>query len=189
MPTSLLDAVDLAAVRAAAGRRTGAAATLLAGLLEGQALAFDPDDPGWLGADDLVVGGAALGEELRRALDEAGGHPDAVAVTEPGRALALAAGGAAVGARRVGAGRTLCLLDAAALADGRTWEGALAGAGLPGLVVLWTLPAAEARAAERLLDAAGWPCERVAADAPVELLAGLDHVLAHATAGALLLAA
>ncbi|MGM0818462.1 MAG: hypothetical protein ACQETV_03630 [Actinomycetota bacterium] len=189
MPTSLLDAVDLAALRAAAARRTGGAAALLAALLEGQALAFDPDDPAWRGGDDLVVGGQTLGGQVRAALDEVGGHPEAVAVTEPGRALALAVGGAAAGASRVGAGRTLCLLDAAAVADGRTWEGALAGAGLPGLVVLWVLAAAEVGAAERLLDAAGWPCERVAADAPVELLAGLDRALARSTAGALLLVA
>ncbi len=189
MRASLLDAVDLPVVREAATRRAGAVATLLACLLEGQALAFDPDDPGWAGGDALVVGGDGLGEEVRHAVAEAGGHPDAVVVTEPGRAVAVAAGGAAVGATCAGAGRTLCLLDTAALADGRTWEGALAGAGLPGLVVLWTLPPAEAAVATRLLDAAGWPCERVAADAPVELLAGLDHALARATAGALLLVA
>ena len=189
MRASLLDAVDLPAVREAAARRGGAAATLLACLLEGQALAFDPDDPDWVGGDRLVVGGDALGQEVRDALAEAGGHPDAVVVTDPGRAVAVAAGGAAVGATRAGAGRTLCLLDAAALADGRTWEGALAGVGLQGLVVLWTLQGGAAAAAAGLLDAAGWPCARVPADAPVELLAGLDHALARQGAGALLLVA
>ena len=187
MPRSLLDAVDLPAVRAAGARRSGAASTLLACLLEGQVLAFDPDDPDWSGGDDLVVGGASLGEEVRAALAEVGGNPESVAVTEGGRALALAAGSAAADATRIGAGRTLCLLGSDALADGRTWEGALAGAARPALLLLWIVAATEAASAAQMLTAAGWPCDRVEAGAPVELLAGLDHALAGSRARALLL--
>ena len=179
MPTSLLDAADLAAVRAAARRRRGVGATMIACLVEGGAFAHDPADPAWADRDHLIVAAAALREPVATALADAGHrHGGGHISVAGGRGLAVAAGAASVVALDGGVARVYCLLDGRAVDEGATWEGALAGAATPGLTALFLLAPPVLDRARRLFATAGWRTAVADADDPVELLGALD--LAHA---------
>ncbi len=179
MPRSLLDDADLAAVRTAARRRGGVGAVPVACLMEGGALAHDPTDPQWADRDRLLVSGTSWRVAVTAALVDAGYTGGAGQVpVDGGRGLAVAAGAAAV-AELDGAGaRVYCLLDADALDEGLTWEGALAGARAPALTAIVLVAPSAVGRARRLFATAGWRTAVGAADDPVEVLGAFD--LAHA---------
>lgn len=169
-PRSLFDDVDLAAVRAAAAARTGDTSVVVSCLVEGGVLAWAPDDPEWPDRDRVVVSSPRLAASFAGIAGL--GRPD---VVDGGRALAAAAGAAAVGALEGGVFRVFCLLDEAAIEDGSLWEAARS-ARSGTLVAVVLAPAGPARLAGRLLSAAGWCVAEAAADEPAEVLGGLDRV-------------
>ena len=177
MARSLLDGADLTLLRGLTedGTDTAVAAAFIdAGLLQ-----FDPDDPGWEERDRLVVCGAAVGDALSGRLRVAGADPErvlaTVATSAGGEALGLAFGAAMASALDGGAWRSWCVLDAAACEDGRVWEVAdavgSAGAETLGAVVVGDRTAA-------LWRACGWKVHTASGTDLVEILGGLDQLMA-----------
>lgn len=170
LPRSLLDRVDLAAVRVAAAARSGEGAVVVSCLVEGGAVAWAADDPAWPDRDRIVVSSATLAALFA-------GTPDMPSpeVVPRGRALATAAGMAAVAAAEGAVFRVFCLLDEPALEDGALWESARAArAGT--LVTIVVASTETARRAGGLFAAAGWRVAEALADDPVQVLCGLDRV-------------
>lgn len=180
---SLLDHVDLAAVRRAAARHDGPFATALACLVDGGVLTVDHDDPCWADRDRLVVGARSAVPAVAAWLGEPVTDPTTGAASwvgaEPGGALAMAVGAATSAALDGGVLRAWCLLDDAAISDGAVVEAAAlarrAGMAAPALLAVVTPAGADHLAAQ--LAVAGWSGSRCLADDPAELLGALDHVL------------
>ena len=175
MARSLLDGADLTALRALTNG--GSDAAVAAAVVDAGLVQFDPDDPDWEDRDRVVVCGTALHAALAERLRAAGADPARVLVVAGtgGEALALALG-AAVASGLDGSGwRSWCVLDAQACEDGRVWEvaDAVRGAGAQALGAV----AVGARAAA-LWRACGWQVHTGSVADPVELLGGLDQLLA-----------
>ena len=175
MARSLLDGADLATLRALAGN--GVEAAVAAAVVDSGLLQFDPDDPAWEDRDRVVVAGSGLHGALAQRLTEAGADPGRVLVTAAGggEALGLAFGAAMASAHDGGAWRSWCLLDEEACEDGRVWEvaDAVRGAGADplGAIVVGERTAA-------LWRACGWQVHTATVSDPVEVLGGLDQLLA-----------
>lgn len=175
MARSLLDGADLTALRALAA--DGPDTAVAAAVVDSGLLQFDPDDPGWEDRDRLVVCGTAVSESLGARLRNAGAQPDRVltAVDGGGVALGLAFGAAMASTLDGGAWRSWCVLDAAACEDGRVWEvaDAVRGAGAQtlGAVVVGDRTAA-------LWGACGWKVHTADAADPLQMLGGLDQLMA-----------
>jgi hypothetical protein len=127
----------------------------------------------------VVVCGPDLAAALAGRLRDAGADPDHVLVTAEagGHALGLAFGAAMASALDGGAWRSWCVLDEAACEDGRVWEvaDAVRGAGADpsvlGAVVVGDRTAP-------LWRACGWQVHAAAVTDPVEILGGLDQLMA-----------
>jgi transketolase N-terminal domain/subunit len=179
LPRSLLDGVDLGALRQAGG---GGFAGLVAALVTGGAVQQDPDEPEWADRDRFVLGAPAAREAVRAAFAASPDHPDSgwVDAGEAGRALALAYGMAAASRLEGGTFTVHCLVDAAALDDGRTWE-VLRSARASRVRVLRpyaVLPDDGADAFARMLRAAGWVVATADAGDVIEILGALDQARA-----------
>lgn len=172
-PRSLLDDVDLTALRATALGLPGAWATAVACLGEGGALTWDALDPAWADRDRLVVGAQAALPAVRAAfgLDASGAfQPQPVA-----DALAVAVEQATASGAAGDPYRVLCLLGAGAARNGAVWEAAVTAAERRlGALVLIVLEA-PIRNTEAMLQAAGWSTLRARSDDPVAVLGALDR--------------
>lgn len=176
---SLLDHVDLPALRAAAAGLGPPFGVLAACLVAGGALAHDPDEPDWADRDRLVPGDTAAAAALSAAL-LAAGHPGGVDPLPAHEAAPFAAGLAAASRLDGAIFRTWCVLGRDGLAHGATWEAARTGREA-GLRTLTALVAADAEAcadARAVFGAAGWRVATCRGDDPAEVLAALDHALA-----------
>jgi hypothetical protein len=169
LPRSLLDGVDLPAVRAASARGRGELATALACLRAGGVLQHDPDDPQWMDRDRVIDGAGALGTS----------GPGSWWSSALGRdALALALGAGLSSSLDGGIFRVWCLLDETA-DDGRTWDAArTAAAQACATLTVVTSGSPDVRVAD-LLRAAGWPTFAATSDEPVEVLGAMDRAVAH----------
>ena len=177
MARSLLDTADLAALR---GLVTGGPeAALVAGLVDGGLLQFDPDDPEWLDRDRVVACGDSIAAALGTRLTAAGADPDFVVTTARagGDALGLALGAATASTMDGSPWRSWCVLDEQACDDGRIWEVARAAV-VAGAGVLAALVAGGDSAG--LWRACGWHVIEAPADDPVWLLGALDQVTVNA---------
>jgi transketolase len=172
---SLLDGVDLGAVRAAAGRGTGPFATAIACLQEGGVLQHDPDDPDWPDRDRVIDGASALRRWER---SEIGLQPWWTSV--PRGALGAGVGAALASHLDGGIFRVWCLLDGAGV-DGASWDAARAAVRyrLATLTVLALADGTDDLA--QVLDAAGWRILRSSPREPVEVLGAMDRAVAQRT--------
>jgi transketolase len=178
LPRSLLDTADLSTLRAGGGGRFGGA---LAALVGAGTVQQDPDDPRWADRDRFVLGAPAARDPVRAAFAASPAHPDEGWLDggAAGHALGLACGVAASSQLDGGIFSAYCLVDAAALDDGRTWE-VLRSAAAAQLWTLRPLGVVEPGPAETLtalLQAAGWKVARAAADDVAEILGALDQVI------------
>ncbi len=173
MPRSLLDSVDLRALR---GLTTGGAASWAACLVDAGVAQLDPGDPGW-GDRDRIVATAGTTVALERRLQAAGWRSGQgyVGAATGGQALGLAFGAGVASALDGAVWRAWCLLDEDACDDGGVWEVARAAADTAADTV-GALVAGAATAA--LWRASGWAVRTVPDDEPVRLLGALDHALA-----------
>jgi hypothetical protein len=168
VPPSLLDATDLAVVRAAAAGRAGPAAVVASCLVEGGVLAYAPDEPGWRDRDRLVVASREVAAVF------AGADCAEPVLVEGGRALAVAAGLAAASTVDGDVFRVFCLLDADVVDDGAVWEAANAARSST-LVAVVVGAGAPVRRAGEMFASAGWCTATADADDPVEVMGALDR--------------
>jgi transketolase len=178
VPRSLLDSADLAALRTDSGGRFGG---VLAALVGAAVVQQDPDDPLWADHDRFVLGAPAARDAVRAAFAASPAHPDEGWLDggAAGHALGLACGIAASSQLEGGIFSAYCLVDVAALDDGRTWEvlrSAVAGQ-LRTLRPLAVVEPGPAETLTALLQAAGWKVARAAADDVAEILGALDQAI------------
>lgn len=180
MTRSLLDRADLVTIRRAARRYPGPFATVVACLVDGRLLQYDPDDPDWSDRDRLVAGDPDAERAAASALSATGATADRALVTaSPGVALALATGAALASGIDGGIFRVWCLLGSWAVSDGLVWEGARAAVAgeTASLSVVAVARANEAERIAALFAAAGWLVRRAAATDAIEMLGALDHTI------------
>lgn len=164
---SLLDDVDVAALRRQASERTGIFAGVVAALMDTGVVQHDPDDPGWSDRDRLVAGGPEaarpflLGEPVLRC--------------EAGTALRQAVDAGVASTSGGGIYRVWCLLDPGAAEHGGTWEAARAAADAGCAEITAVCPSG---LLADLLVLAGWRRVPSVGD-PLSVFAALDRALAH----------
>lgn len=170
---SFLDAVDLAAVRAAAAELEGPFATVVACLRDADVLQHDPRDPTWPDRDRLLVADGDAQRAVRAAWSPPG-TPGELDGGAPGTALGVAVGAAIGSALDGGIFRVWCLLGDRAVDDGAVWESARSAAsshcGLLTAVVI-----GESAPIEGLFAAAGWAVDGIDLDDPLEVLGAMDQ--------------